>query len=113
MNHKAFLIALGAALATSTHAGDSIGKVGQILVGRMGSQVYVELVTTQYNGWPCTSIHPNGFRYAFLLSSSGAREILATVLAAQTSGKSLQVVGTGACTINTTMEDVGYVVLQP
>jgi hypothetical protein len=84
-----------------------------VLVGRQGNQVYLEILDTAYVGWPCGTPHPNGFRYAFLLTTPGAKEMLATALAAQTSGKKLLVVGTGTCSQDPSLEDVSYVVLQP
>jgi hypothetical protein len=97
----------------AVHAGYGIGTVGQVLVGRLGDQVYVELLDPSISSWPCGGTHPNGFRYAFLLSSPGGEAMLSTVLTAQASGKRLQVVGAGVCTIDATVENVTYVILQP
>lgn len=91
-------------------AGYGVGTVGQVMVGRLGDQVYVELTSASITSWPCASTHPNGFRYAFLLSQAGGREMLATILAAKAAGQTLQVVGSGACTIDATLENVLYVV---
>jgi hypothetical protein len=102
-----------AAYTTTDTAGYAIGEVRQVLVGRLGDQVYVDLAATQYVSWPCGGTHPSGFRYAFLLSSPAGKSMLATVLVAQATGKPLQIVGAGTCSIDPTIEDANYVVLQP
>jgi hypothetical protein len=94
-------------------AGNAIGKVTQVLVGRLGTQVYIGLAAPQFASWPCASTHPSGFRYALSLTWPGAREMLATILTAQAAGKDLQVVGLGTCTLDADVEDISYVVLQP
>jgi hypothetical protein len=97
----------------TAHAGDGNGVVGQVVVGRLGNEVYIQLLNPGISSWPCNGTHPNGFRYAFLLSQPAGEAMLSTVLTAQATGKKLLVVGTGACTIDSTIEDVHYVVLQP
>ena len=96
--------------SASAWAGYGVGNVGQVMVGRVGDQVYVELTSASITSFPCASTHPNGFRYAFLISQAGGREMLATILAAKAAGQTLQVVGSGACTIDATLENVLYVV---
>ena len=103
----AFALAFGSVPAL---AGYGVGNVGQVMVGRVGDQVYVELTSATITSWPCASTHPSGFRYAFLISQAGGREMLATILAAKAAGQILQVVGNGACTIDPTLEGVSYVV---
>ena len=107
-------VGIGAVLcgATRAFAGYGVGTVGQLMVGRLGDQVYVELLSASFNGWPCSSTHPNGFRYAFLLSQAGGRDMLATILAAKAAGQTLQIVGSGTCTIDATLENALYVVAQ-
>lgn len=61
----------------------------------------------------CSATHTSGFRFAFLLTRSGAKELLVSVLAAQTTGRNVQIVGTGECTIDPSLEDLSYVVLMP
>jgi len=97
----------------AAHAGYATGPVGSVLVGRNGAEVYVELLTSAYDSWPCTSTHPNGYRYALLLTWPGAREMLATILAAQASGKSLTIVGGAVCTVDASVENMNYVILRP
>lgn len=113
MKFRSLVLMFGLMLAVSAQAGYGTAKVGQVMVGRLGNQVYVELLTQSYSGWPCATTHPSGFRYAFLLTSPGARDMLATILSAQVSGQSLQVVGSGSCSIDPTLEDIAYVVLRP
>jgi len=71
--------------------------------------VYVELLDASIAGFPCASTHPNGIRYAFSLQAQGAREMLATLLAAKAAGQTIEFVGTDTCTIDSQMEDVSYV----
>lgn len=110
---SAGIVLFGLMTAASVHAGDSTGKVGQVVVGRMGNQVFIELQASQFNNWPCSTTHASGFRYAFLLNSDVAKAMLATVLTAQVSGQNLQVVGNGTCNLDSGMEDLHYVVLRP
>ena len=105
-------LALGLLASTLANAGYGVGTVGQLLVGRLGDQVYVELLSASIASWPCSATHPNGFRYAFLLSQAGGRDMLATVLAAKAAGQLVQIVGSGACTIDATLENALYVVAQ-
>ncbi|WP_129777617.1 hypothetical protein [Peristeroidobacter soli] len=108
------LVAMAGLFVTlSAHAGHSTGTVGQLVVGRMDTQVFIELQSDTYTSWPCASTHPSGFRYAFLLGTEKAKAMLSVVLTAQATGQHLQVVGTGSCTIDSTMENVDYVVLRP
>jgi hypothetical protein len=79
----------------------------------MGNQVFIELQADLYTSWPCSTTHPSGFRYAFLLGTDKAKAMLSVVRTAQASGQHLQVVGTGNCNIDGSMEDVDYVVLRP
>jgi hypothetical protein len=109
----ALIVLITTLVAEPVHAGYAVGKVTQVLVGRLGTQVYIGVAAPQFVDWPCASTHPSGFRYAFVLSQSAAREMLATILTAQATGKNLQVVGAGTCTVDATMEDISYVVLQP
>jgi hypothetical protein len=99
--------------AASAQAGYATGKVGNVVVGRNGNQVFIEVQATTFTSWPCATTHPDGYRYSFLLSASAGKEMLATVLTAQASGQSLQVVGKGTCTIDSSLEDADYVVLRP
>jgi hypothetical protein len=106
--------ALCGLLATvSAHAGYSTGTVGQLVVGRMGNQVFIELQSDEYTNWPCSTTHSSGFRYAFPLGSDKAKAMLSVALTAQATGQHLQVVGTGTCGIDGSLEDVDYVVLRP
>jgi hypothetical protein len=100
---------LGLACVPAAFAGNAYGTVGNVLVGRLGNQVYVQLVNATVSGWPCASSVPN-WGYAFLLDAPGGRDMLATVLAAKAAGQLLQVVGNGTCTIDPTLENVSYVV---
>lgn len=114
MKLKCLAVALASLLSTvSAYAGGATGTVGQVMVGRLGNQVFIELHAAQYSAWPCSTIHPSGFRYAFLLGSDKAKAMLSIILSAQTTGQQLQVVGSGNCSVDASLEDVDYVVLRP
>jgi hypothetical protein len=98
-------------LPLTSHAGDGVGTVGQVLVGRNGNQVFFELLNPTINGWPCGSTHPSGFRYVFLLTGPGDA-MLAAVLAAQAAGREIQVVGAGVCNIESNLETASYVIVR-
>lgn len=103
----------GLLAATTAHAGYAVGTVGQVVVGRNGNQVFIELQQATFTSWPCATIHPNGFRYSFLLNTDTAKAMLATVLMAQATGQNLQVQGHGTCNVDSSLEDVHYVTLRP
>jgi hypothetical protein len=114
MKLKCLVVALASLLATmSAYAGGATGTVGQVMVGRLGNQVFIELHADQYSGWPCSATHSSGFRYAFLLGSDKAKAMLSIILTAQATGQQLQVVGSGNCGVDASLEDVDYVVLRP
>ena len=93
-------------------AGNGTGVVHQVLVGRAGHEVYFDIEGT-INGFPCAGTHPAGFDYAFSLTNHAAgREMLSAILTAYASGKTLSVQGDGTCTVDSSMEDVGYVTLR-
>ena len=94
------------------YAGTGSGLVKKLLVGRNGAEVYFELEGTK-TGFPCSSSHPSGYDYAFSLTGHGAAaELYATLLAAYASGATIDVQGTGACTVESRLEDVSYLVLE-
>jgi len=104
---------LAIALTHSAYATTGTGKVGNILVGRSGTQVYVQLIAPTIVGtWPCASTRPD-YTYAFTLTQGGANAMLATLLAAQLSGKSVSVQGANICNQDFAIEDVSYLVLLP
>jgi len=104
-------LVIGLLMCSQAVAGYGIGTVGQVMVGRLGTQVYVEIRGTFPGGFACT-VRTDGLRYAFLLSNSGGKEMLATILAAKATGGTLQVVGAGTCSQDPGLEDVSYVTAQ-
>jgi len=90
-------------------AGTGQGTVGQVLVGRLGHQVIVQLVGS-VSGFPCGTPHPNGYNYMFNTQNPGGKDMLATVLAAKASGATLYFVGTGACSEESNIEDTSYII---
>lgn len=95
-------------LGGTVSAGTGSGTIGQMIVGRMGNQVYVQLLNPSIINFPCASPH-SIFHFAFLITNSGGKEMLATLLAARASGQSIYLVGAGTCNVDPQTEDVSYV----
>jgi|SRR4051812_31301952 hypothetical protein len=102
------MVLLSVVFTTSVFAGNGTGAVGQMVIGRMGEQVYVELVNPTLNSFPCATQHFR-FQYAFLTSKPGGKEMLSALLAAKATGQPVLIVGSATCTIDPQMEDVSYV----
>jgi hypothetical protein len=98
-------------MITSAHAGYATGDVGKVLVGRNGQEVYIELVNASITDFPCASSHPNHYQYAFSLQSHAAgKAMLSVILAAKSTGHRIFIQATGACTIDSRIEDLSYVI---
>lgn len=105
-------VVLTALQSPAAYAFYGIGKVGKLLVGIGG--VRIELIEASFSGWPCaTPPRTDGFRYSIQLTTSGAKELFAGLLSAKVAGTTVQVVGLGTCTTESTMEDVQYIVIEP
>jgi hypothetical protein len=100
-----------AVLSCPAHAGDASGKNSNMVVGRMGHQVLVHLTNVTFNNFPCNGGTPPAvFQFAFSTAASGGKDMLAALLAAKAMDRTIQLVGTGTCTVvDSTMEDVMYV----
>ena len=114
-NRKSRLIALAvtstlAALGNIAFAGTGQGKVGTYLVGRLGYQVYVQILNPVFQSFPCGTPNLNNWQYAFSTQAPGGKDMLATLLAAKATGQTLIFVGTGTCTQDAAMEDVSYII---
>lgn len=94
-------------------AGSGAGTVNQLLVGRNGHEVYVEIVG-EISNFSCSESHPSGFNFGFSLSDhNAAKEMLAVLTAAQLSGKQVLIQGEGVCTsYDPRLESASYVILQ-
>jgi len=102
-----FVVAISA--AQLAYPGQAQGTVGKVVVGRLGYQVFVEVLGSVAN-FPCGTPHPNGYNFAFSTQTSGGKDMLATVLAAKASGATLYFLGNGTCTLDPTIEDTQYVI---
>jgi hypothetical protein len=112
--HSLWLAAIASLfLATPSFADYGTGTVGQVLVGLNGDHVYVQLLSPTMTSWACTAHHPLGFQFQFALSQGGGRDLLATVLTAAATGKTILMQGGGTCLWDNTLEDIVYVILQP
>jgi hypothetical protein len=78
----------------------------QVLVGLSGDHVYVQLLNATITSWPCTGHHPLGFQYQFALSQGAGHDMLAAVLTAAASGKSILMQGAWTCAWDNTLEDI-------
>lgn len=108
---KMLALAFGLLLSCFTLEGEASnlqGQIGNMVVGRNGNQVFVQLQAQTSAEFPCASHHPN-FQYAFLTTNSGGKDMLATLLAAKMSGQAVLIVGSGVCNVDSQMEDVAYV----
>lgn len=89
------------------------GTIGKVLVGRLGKEVFFGMADPTING--CAKHHPN-FQFGFLTSIPGGKEMLAAVLAAKVSGKTVEVVGTDICTDldvpDGDIETVNYIIVR-
>ncbi len=85
------------------------GIVTQVLVGRLTNQVLFSVTGGSADTWPCSGTHSEGLNYAFRLDTPDGEAQLSAILTAYSSGTSISVIGTGACTILNNLEDVDYV----
>jgi hypothetical protein len=106
----ALVMAALAAAASQSFAGTGQGKVGSMVVGRLGYQVFVQITDATFAQFACGTPNANNWTFAFSTQNPGGKDMLATVLAAKTSGATLIFVGNGQCTQDPAMEDVSYVI---
>lgn len=107
---KRFLMLLAMTLlpAGAAQAGDSLGTVGLIYV--MSGDVSLFLAGPHANKPACSRV---GDEWAFPLSTSGGRGMLAMLLAAQSQGKQVRVIGSGVCSAWSDREAPSYIILLP
>jgi hypothetical protein len=101
-------LAITAGSAGPVLAGNGQGTVGSILVGRLGYQVFVQILNPTFTSYACGT--PGTWHFAFSTQNPGGKDMLATVLAAKAAGISLVFVGTGTCTQDANLEDVSYII---
>jgi hypothetical protein len=97
------------AISGQALAGYGIGKVGAILVGRLGYQVYVQITSASFVSFACGT-PSTMWQFAFSTQGQSGRDMLATLLAAKATGTDVQLVGANTCTQDANLEDVMYVV---
>ena len=102
-----------AALSPVSYAGQGVGSVAQLLVGRNGHEVYVQ-ISGEITGFPCSTSHPNGFQFGFSLTDhEAAKAMLATLTAAQLSRSEIHLQGAGSCaSFDNRLENAAYVILK-
>jgi hypothetical protein len=84
--------------------------VGSVLVGRLGHQVFVQILNPVFTGFACGTPNPSNWNFAFSTQNPGGKDLLATVLAAKTADIALVFVGTGTCTQDSALEDISYII---
>jgi hypothetical protein len=100
--------------AAVANGGNGEGEVGKVLTGRLGHEVYVEPTNVTLQSYACATAHPSGFRFAFSLTNhQSGKAMFAAIMSAQAQGKRVFFQGTGACTIDPTVEDLAYVIVLP
>jgi hypothetical protein len=108
----AFVLALVGivGVAPVAGAGTGQGKVGSFLVGRLGYQVFVQVLSPVFTNFACGTPNPGNWHFAFSTQNPGGKDMLATVLAAKATGATLVFVGSGTCTQDSALEDVSYII---
>jgi len=101
-------LAIMAGAAGQAVAGNGQGTVGSVLVGRLGYQVFVQVLNPTFTGYACGT--PGTWHFAFSTQNPGGKDMLATVLAAKAMGLSLVFVGSGTCSQDANLEDVSYII---
>jgi hypothetical protein len=89
-------------------AGTGQGTVGSVLVGRLGHEVYVQVVNPTFNTPACATT--GTWHFYFSTQNQAGRDMLATVLFAKATGIQLIFVGTGACSLGPDIQDVSYII---
>lgn len=112
MKKLILVLAVSLGIATQANAGYTTGTIDNLLVGRLGNEVYVGMIGSP-TAQPClTNGILSGYQYAFSLNEQGGKEQYQTLLAAYFFGHQVQIVGTGQCSsYNNKLEEVSYVTM--
>ncbi len=80
-----YVAALLMILTTNAFATSATGEVGKIIVGRLGHQIYIELLNAPQT---CGQDHPQDYNYALSVNEYPmGKEILSVLIAAQVANK--------------------------
>jgi hypothetical protein len=97
-----------AAFATPTYSG--LTTIQSVVVFQSGLVLITIGTTTPSSPWStCNGNH----QFAFGTSSLGGQTLYKNVITAQQGAKGVYVVGTGACTLRSSTEDVDYIQINP
>lgn len=106
---KGLIAALAFTAPMQVFAGDYVGKIQQMEFGpAYGDIVYVALPQASVDKPDCVT-NQTGYYFAFDSGTKIGEKIFSTLLAAQRSGSSVFIRGSGACTLNSGVEDVRWI----
>ena len=107
---KKYFLAIMATLASFEASADALGKVDQLLVGRQGNQVFVQ-VDGSVDSINCRT--RNDWHYFLELDTLGGKEIYSALLGAKISGQEIKILSSGNCDdTGQGLELINYIVLQ-
>lgn len=104
------ILALMTVMLSNAFATNATGKITAIIVGRMYREVLIGLDSKPTNA--CQK-HHTSYQYGFHLDGRpDAKALLATILAAKTSGQPIGIVGDVVCNLDAPdndVEQIGYI----
>ena len=104
---KNIILLMGLLVSFEALATNFTGHIQKMIVGREGHQIYIHMKDAPQT---CGKDHPLGFNYAFSLRDNEAGEVIfSALLAAQVAKKAVTIQGQGPCTIDSHMENLGYI----
>ena len=105
MNIKNLLAGLIFFSSIGANAGVTEGKVGIVFVHVFNDAFAFSMQSAVPNFASCAVSN----RYTVSTSTQQGKNALSTILAAKAAGQTIQVVGTGTCTVNSGTEDINYI----
>jgi hypothetical protein len=92
----------------NAYAGTTTGSVNLVYVHGYNDTILFNMESTAPNYAACATTN----RYAVSTTSQQGKNILASILTAKTSGQTITVVGTDACTTHGDSEDISYLLVN-
>jgi hypothetical protein len=100
---------VGLFLASQAYASTSINVKSIELIAVDAGAILFRVDAAKSGGPACDTAH----RWSIAANTSNGQALAATFLSAYMAGRTITVVGTGACTIWGDSEDVSYIVVAP